>query len=278
MIRSLCVRLVLLGNLAVFLIALNSLAHGMAEPGHAEGPALPLCPVPAAGVIAHRTIPSTIEWEGREYEASEGIEILMRVITDDRTDPEKRASAFAGLGTVAPRLQDTDHIPELVALYERLTQQDEKRAVIGCVAESNDRRGLPLFTKVLLDATDESDRFQAAYALAHCNVRQGVRALIDLSQSHELERERPGMRDAIVKVLQALNREKRWGRPDLDILQRINNGEIQWTEAEKLSQYIAELKKWFLENEHRFPGWELGDPLPEVENADEAVVTAPNED
>lgn len=250
---------------AFLCIQFGSVSRCLAQRRNEEAKVLRLSPAPAADVAVRRDLPSTIVWNGRRYETSEGIEVLTRISTDDLTGPKERESALVKLGTVAPSLHRTAHLPKLIALYERLTQQNEKRALIGCIAESDDLRGLPLFAKVLSDATDEIDRFQAAYALARWNVRQGVRELIGLLEFPEVGPEGQRFTDTVLKVLERLNRQRGWGIPDHDILERIAENDPHLTQEQKLSLYIAAIKEWFAENEHRFPDWKAGDPLPEVE-------------
>jgi hypothetical protein len=36
---------------------------------------------------------------------------------------------------------------------------------------------------------------------------------------------------------------------------------------------IKRWEEWFAENEHRFPDWKLGDPLPEVSAGDDNKAT-----
>jgi len=224
---------------------------------------LPLSPAPAAGVVVKRNLPATIDWESREYQTSDGIPVLLTVIMDDRTDPTKRANALVKLGNLGPHLQGTNHVPALVTVYARLNKQDERRALIGCVAGSDDPRGLPLFAAVLSDAPDEIARFQAAYALARWNIRQGVCALIGLLESRTVgPQEQFLLSDNILRVLQLLNVQKGWGRPDQEILERIGESETGLTEDRKVALYVEEIKKWFEANKDRFPDWKPGDPLP----------------
>ena len=59
-----------------------------------------------------------------------------------------------------------------------------------------------------------------------------------------------------------MNHQKGWGFPTKDIQKAIEaRGDLSLDEMQVL--YIAEIRKWFAENEHRFPEWKPGDPRPE---------------
>jgi hypothetical protein len=208
-----------------------------------------------------------VQWEQREYPPSEGIEVLMGIIMDPRRETQKRAQALQALSPFGHKLRNTDHIPELIALYDTCTDKDDNRRLVGTLAWSEDPRALPLFARCLKEATDDLSRWACADALAQWNIREGVAALIDLSESAKLGPERGGesFANEVLKNVTGLNTEKGWGLPGLEIAERIDDIEPKVTDEERRVLFRAEIKKWFEANKDRFPDWKPGDPLPVVE-------------
>jgi len=262
----------LANHFALTLYVLTGAGYGLLDPCLAqtdvEGAAFSLDPSPVAGTVKQQPTPTSIEWVGKEYDISEGVQALIRACSDKNTDPDDRAAALHKLAEVAPALRGTPSIPRLVELYEAVTPQEEKRSLVGCIAASNDPRGLPFFAEVLGNSTDQVQRFQAAYALARWNVRRGVRELIGMFDSSIDGRDGLGFGEQVVKVFQLLNLQKDWGAPDKEILQRIRVHEPELTKEQALSLYARYIKQWFTENEHRFPDWKPGDPLPKAKTSD----------
>ena len=109
-------------------------------------------------------------------------------------------------------------------------------------------------------------RFQGAYALARWNIRQGVRALINLLESGEVGPEGQRFSNEVMKVLQLLNSQENWGLSENEIAQKIGESGSGLNRDQKSALHIAEIKKWFAENENRFPDWKPGDPLPPAQD------------
>lgn len=214
------------------------------------------------------------DWEGRQYGTSEGIQVLMRVVTDAGTDREERAKALERLSTLWPWLRNTDRIPELIALYDTLTGREEKLGLLGCLTRSEDPRGVPLFARVLQHEKDDRVRLFAAIALAQWNVRRGVGELVAGLDSDEVFPQpvySPYGRkigDIVLGDFLSKSRDKGWGFPDEEIRKSIET-QGGLGEGKRKALYIAEMKaavkKWFAENEDRFPDWKPGDPLPAAE-------------
>jgi len=198
----------------------------------------------------------------------------MRAITDGHTDPDERAKALEKLATLWPWLRNTDRIPELIALYDTLTGREEKRGVLGCLTRSEDPRGFPLFARVLQHEKDDMVRLFAAIALAQWNVRRGVAELVARVDSDEVFPQPVyspygrNIGDIVLGDFLSKSRDKGWGFPEEEIRKSIE-AQVGLDEAKMKALYIAEMKaavkKWFAENEHRFPDWKRGDPLPAAE-------------
>ncbi len=73
----------------------------------------------------------------------------------------------------------------------------------------------------------------------------------------------PYVRDNALDLFETKNRLKGWGFPDQEIRKAIE-GRAGLDREAFVASYTAEIKKWFAENERRFPDWKPGDPLPEV--------------
>jgi hypothetical protein len=152
-------------------------------------------------------------------------------------------------------------------LYGRLTDRSEKVALLFCLAENKDPRALPLFGEILDTQKEEYLRLPAAYGLAMWNARRGVRELIELLSVKQTESpiRYPGIiGDKAARLLSRLNYWKSWWAPEA-VLQAVAEARAE-VHDEVLDSCHAELKKWFAGNEHRFPDWKPGDPLPDPES------------
>lgn len=250
----------------VILIVFESSDSGGAQRDGEEPPVLPLSTADVAvpGATTIKPSYSTVEWEGKEYDEHEGAAVLMQVIADSGTDASRRAKALERLG----RLRNRDATPQLVALYERFTGREERLKTIRCLISSEDPRGLPLFARILQHEQDEMVRLSAAVAMAQWNVRSGVAELIrihdkckDAASAHSY------VCTGAANSLARLNTHKGWGFPD----ERIREGLLDKSDLDdhqRRELYRNEIKAWWAENEHRFPDWKPGDPLPEVPAAD----------
>ena len=108
-------------------------------------------------------------------------------------------------------------------------------------------------------------RLPAAYGLAMWNARSGVRELIDLLlvKQTDIPVQYPGLIGVkAARFLYRLNAWKSWWAPEAPLL--AVSGARAEARREVLDSCHVELKKWLAENEHRFPDWKLGDPLPEA--------------
>lgn len=249
----------------------------LAQQRGGESEAFPLSTVYVlpAGWSSQRPFHIMVEWKGRQYGTAEGIEVLMRVITDRRTDPAERAKALQKLTTLWPWLRNSDRIPELIALYDTVSGREEELGVMRCLVSSEDPRGLPLCMKVLEKEEDSFVRLVAAGCLAEWNVRRGVAELVARCDSEELfpqpvyspyGQEIGGI---VLGDFLRKSRDKGWGFADEEVRKSLE-GRSGLGEIEMKALYIRELKaavkKWFAENEHRFPDWKPGDPLPAAES------------
>ena len=192
-------------------------------------------------------------WKGERYRAAEGVDLLMNVALEPGSVKD-RAVALRRLERFAGRLRNTERIAQLLELYERLSERSERVAALFCLAYSADPRALPLFAETLAKDDGEDLRLPAAYGLAVWNVRYGVGELIELLSVAKT-------RETAI-LLRQLNQGKSWWMPESDLfaIARVPNR----AENDAFDASYAELKKWFAENEHRFPEWKLGDPLPKV--------------
>lgn len=203
-----------------------------------------------------------ISWKGKDYPATEGVALLMKVVLDPGSVGD-HFDAIERLGHVGGRLRDTQRIPELMRLYGQLSDRTERVALLFCLARSKDPRALPMFAEILDTRKEDYLRLPAAYGLALWNARSGMRELIELLSVGQTESpiRYPGIiGDQAVHLLSQLNAWKSWWAPEAALQAAAEAGpEVH---DKLLDSCHAELKKWFVENEHRFPDWKPGDPLP----------------
>ncbi|MGB2984854.1 MAG: hypothetical protein WBE26_03145 [Phycisphaerae bacterium] len=213
-----------------------------------------------------------VTWEGKLYPAREAIDVLMKVVLG-RGSVGNHFRAIRLLRSVGSQLRNTERIPQLMGLYGQSTDRSEKVALLLCLAESKDQRVLPLFAEILNTRQEDYLRLPAAYGLALWNVRSGLRELIELVAVKQTETpiRPPGIigKEA-AHLLYRVNYWKFWWAPEAPLL--AVSGARTEVRDQALDSCHAELKKWFAENEHRFPDWKLGDPLPEIEVVKEPVA------
>ncbi len=205
-----------------------------------------------------------VSWQGKHYPAAEGVDLLMKVALEPGTIND-RILALRRLEHLGSQLRNTERIPQLMKLYGRWTDRSEKVLVLFCLARSKDQRALPLFSGILDTRKEEYLRLPAAYGLAIWNVRRGVRELVELLAIKQTESpiRYPGIiGDEAARLLSRLNYWKSWWAPDAP-LQAVAEANRE-THDRSLDACQAEFKKWLAANEHRFPDWKPGDPLPEV--------------
>jgi hypothetical protein len=237
--------------------ALQPFALSIAQPKTEDSGVLPL-------TLADPRVPglTTVQWKGQDYTTAEGTRVLMQVITDPTSDADLRASALEALG----KLPNTDTTAQLVSLYPDLRERGEKAGVILCLTWSKGARGLPLLVHVLDNEQDVVIRLFAAGGLASWNVRRGVRELISLLESRELlTGARPIAKEALKIFQYHMNR---WNYSQEE-MRKLLNGKPDIDEGQKHQLLVEQIKKWWAENQHRFPNWKVGDPLPEVDEVPE---------
>lgn len=268
-------------------------ALASAEPGKGEAPVPLRVSVECVGGYPIRPLPTSVKWHGREYDVESGIAALLDLIRH----PEKSdghwnsAVALTYLSMLDRHLKDRPCLDELATLYDGPGEVN-KGGILLCFKGSDDPRGIPVFIRTLDREQDMKLRLSAAAGLAQWNVRRGVAELVDLLESKEILPQPARMvyvRDNARDLFRTKNRLKGWGFPDEEIRKSIGTqvgfdpeesrkrsefGDEETRKAvetrarvvreEFVALYISEIKKWFAENEHRFPDWKPGDPLPEA--------------
>jgi len=215
---------------------------------------------------------SSVRWEGVEYGIDEGIEVLINVVRepDSRFGHWNAAAALTELSSLGGNLKGRPCLDELGERYGTF-DVSERCAVLLCFRTSGDPRGIPLFMHVLDEEKNVKLRAWAASGLAAWNVRRGVAELVKLLDSQE-EMPQPSqlfyVRDHALQTFRLMNIRKDWGFPDDKDLAEWPPDVIPAPDVaarQKAGPTVGKIKKWFAENEQRFPEWKLGDPLPEVE-------------
>jgi len=148
----------------------------------------------------------------------------------------------------------------------------EKKIILTCFKGSRDARAIPLFVRVLDNEKSMRLRLSAASGLAGWNIHRGVAELVNLLDSKEILPQPARMshvRDNALESFRNANARKGWGFPENKWWRAID-GRPDLDEDQKRALYIAEIekeikaiKKWFAENEQRFPDWKPSEPLPE---------------
>lgn len=225
---------------------------------------------PPPGTARFKPAYNTARWQDQEYPAAEAIPLLLDVIVDSRTVTSVRAQALDELGRLGQWLQNTQHIPKLIGLYEELHDREERAGVLVLLVKTEDPRALPLFVKVLDEEQDLFRRLVAAIGLASWNIGRGVGELIRLLECTLSIKDCAAVRDQAANSLHGLNERKGWGCPEDELREvavKVANGDSE----EYVKTFARKYGEWFDVNRDRFPDWKLGDPLPSVE------VQAPSE-
>lgn len=237
-----------------------------------------------------RRLPTSVRWKEREYDVDTGIGVLMGAVRDPEKDTNERELALIGLAMLRTKLKGHPCLDELAQLYDA-ANEPERGGILICLLGARDPRGIPVFLRALDNERNMKLRLWAADALVAWNLRRGVAELIGLLDSKEVlpnPVRMPYVRDNALESLRKSNAHKGWGIPDEEIRSAIDTqlgidreafkrGESVDEETRKSieaqtrglrekfdAMYFAEIRKWFAENEHRFPDWKPGDPLPEA--------------
>jgi hypothetical protein len=133
------------------------------------------------------------------------------------------------------------------------------------VGGSLDRRALPLLFTSLTQEQDPIFQLSAAGPLAGWNVREGVGALVKLLDSELMLSETQPLWWGVLRGLEDLDNLNDWGFPMTEVKEEVEQIEDL---QERWLVYRQRWKGWFANNEHRFPDWKPGDPLPEVSAGD----------
>lgn len=216
------------------------------------------------GTYARNNPPSSFAWEGQTHDGTAIVGVLMRDIQNRSITRGKRRQAMMLLETLEYKLTGKGCIEELIVFYNEQAAQSEKNDVLACLSASEDPRALATFCEVLATEKDEVMRLFAASGLAKWNIRAGVE---ELQRLRDCELHLPGRRTRFVKdeadlVFIELNGPKGWGFPRTQVLKSIRQ---ETTNRREIGAALtAAARIWFEENQHRFPVWNPGDPLPEA--------------
>ena len=220
---------------------------------------------PKYGVVIREQSISKVSWKNEAYDVDDGIAVLMSVVRNPSSAKAEREEALDRLGMLSTQLDGRNCVEELIALYGAMRTRKEKGGLLLCLTKSQDRRGLPLLYEVVEAETDPVVRLFAALGLAKWNVRRGVAELVGLFESREIltSSRMPNVRDYALESFRNANARKGWGCSEEEIRKSIER-RTDFNDEQKAALYIAEIKKWFAENEERFPNWNPSDPLPEA--------------
>jgi len=192
----------------------------------------------------------------------------MAVVRDRGHNADERHRALLALSMLDRHLAARPCLNELAELYGSCSRL-EKQAILLCFKASEDPHGIPVFVSVLDKEQDLKLRLSAAAALAQWNVRRGVAELVDLLESEDPVPQPSRIfyvRESALDLLRTKSELKGWGLRAEEIWKPIE-ARTDLDGGQKAALYFseakAEAKKWFAENEHRFPEWNPGDPLPE---------------
>lgn len=208
------------------------------------------------------SVPQVLRWQGSTYAPDEAIKVLTSVIRDPGNDTKDREDALSTLGMLGTSLQAHACIKELIEMFPKASNPGIKRGIVLCLVKSQDPRSLQLFHDALTTETEVGIRLFAAVGLAQWNIRGGVAELIELLKSEEHLGFRT-VRDEAADSFRSLNRRRAWGFPEQNVRTSCYKQAAGSTD-DFMALYIASLKEWFAVNEHRFPDWKSGDPLPEL--------------
>jgi hypothetical protein len=281
MISSFRARVTLVVQMIVAFLAIGSFRAFSEDPEKVSPDVLPMS-ADSASAPAVRRLSTSIRWEGREYDIEAGIDLLMSVVRHPAkyTHPWNAATALGELANLGTQLKGRPCMDELGKLYADANDLD-KGSILICFQGSGDPRGIPVFMRTLDNSQNLKLRLWAAGALAQWNVRRGVAELVKLLDSQE-EMPQPSqlfyVRDNAMRTFRLKNIQKGWGFPD-------DKESAEWPPdvmpppeaAARLKRppSAGEIKKWWFENQNRFPDWKPGDPLPEVKKDSAASEPSP---
>jgi len=221
-----------------------------------------------------RPIVEKVTWMDKEYDLTEGMNVLMSAVQSSSTSPDVKHYALSKLSMLRGALNGSDALASLVSLYKENTQVG-KRGILLCLNAAYDARAIPLFNHVLDTELDVELRLSAAVGLAQWNVRRGVAELVQFLESDVALREpnRSGtVKQYALEMIRAKNKIKEWGLPQDDWWEALDNrGDLDRTQKQALyeggiEKDIKGIKEWWSRNQERFPDWKPGDTLPEVES------------
>lgn len=247
------------------------------EPIRTMATELVLTREPVTGPIAIR-LPTSTQWQGQQYDIETGIDVFMGVIRDPKESTRNRNAALLDLSRLRTHLKGRPCLGELRTRFAD-AGKFEKKSILSCFHASHDPDAIPLLIHVL-DSEDGSDlRLSAAKGLANWNVRRGVAELIRLFDSTDVVQSL--VPTTIIShnargFFRYANESKGWGFPSNDWWTAIDSRNDLDEDQRKVLRNVAiekeinAIKEWFSENEHRFPDWKPGDPLPKVETPDKS--------
>lgn len=266
MLPTLRIRATMIVQIGLVVLIVNPPRACSQEPDPKASDKLPLSRDFATGstVPGVRRLPTSVQWDGREYDVDSGIDVLMSVVRDPAESADERHRALLGLVMLYRRLEGRPCLDELARLYDNASES-HKAAILTCFQASDDPRGIPVFLRTLDKEQNMKLRLWAAGALAHWNIRRGVAEIVHLLESKETipkPSRMPFVRDNALESFRKRNARKGWGFREEEVRMSIGR-RTDLDQDQQRDLYIAEIKKWFTENEHRFPDWKLGDPLPQ---------------
>lgn len=256
-----CARLVVV--LALAGLTLDTIRAGP-EPPQEVLRKLPLSLESVDGPIAIR-VPTSTQWQGQKYDVDAGTEILMGVVRNPRGTQNDRELALLQLSRLRTHLRGHRFLDELTARFDDAGPL-EKKIILTCFKGSRDARAIPLFVRVLNNEKSMRLRLSAASGLAGWNIRRGVAELVELLDSKEVLSQpvrMPYVRHNASESFRNANARKGWGFRYDETAQLIGI-RTDLNDDQKIALHIAEVRKWFADNKHRFPDWKPGDPLPEA--------------
>lgn len=234
---------------------------------------MPLSIEPAPDIVSFKSKEYNsriITWHDREYGIQELIPILVKEVCSEQIKSDKRNDALNELNKLATYISGTQWIPDLISRYNTLDDLEEKESTVRCLMISEDPRTFQLFYNILKKEHQPVLRVRAALGLAKWNVRIGVRELIELFPS-KVKSNRFEVGVSARRSFTSLNKyRKQWGCPEEEIDARAVAVLNQESEEAAIAELMRGFRKWFAENKHRFPEWKPGDPLPKVEEKDNA--------
>lgn len=240
----------------------------------ADGPngrGLDRLPLSAESVtsVTLRPVRTSVKWKDREYDVDSGIDVVMTVVRDPEQSAHERELALIQLAMLRTQLKGRPCLDELGRIYDD-AEGLQKDLILTCFLGSRDPRAIPVFARTLDNERSMNLRLSAASGLAGWNIRRGVTELVKLLESKEKLPQPARMayvRHNASESFRNANARKGWGFRYEETAQSIGI-RIDLSDEEKAVLFISETRKWFAENEHRFPDWKPGDPLPEVSGGD----------